>query len=146
MKSFLPAVTMLVFFLSAGCAHFTGENKRREIAEERLKFMQAGTTTKKTVLLRLGEPLRVWRGERNFLYFDFEKEGVPLGLGMGIPVSQHLFLLHIEFDDNDKVKQYEVKKKSLPGTITTKGTVHHHRRSLLKQLSRWINKVIDSPR
>ncbi len=104
--------------------------------------MQAGTTTKEEVLLMLGEPHRLWRSERNFLYFDFTKEGVPLGLGMGIPVGQHLYLLLIEFDNKDRVKKYEVKSKSLPGTITTKSTAYHHRRALLQQLSRWVSQVI----
>jgi outer membrane protein assembly factor BamE (lipoprotein component of BamABCDE complex) len=144
MRTILHVVIMLFPFISAGCALFTGEDKGREIAEERIKFMQAGTTTKEDVLLRLGEPHRVLRGERYFLYFDFTKEGVPLGLGMGIPVSQHLYLLLIEFDDKDRVKIYEVKSKSLPGTITTKGTAYHHRRALLQQLSRWVNQVIGS--
>ncbi len=142
MRTILRAVTILVLFISAGCALFTVEDKGSEIAEERLKFMQAGTTTKEEVLLRLGEPHRLWRSESNFLYFDFTKDGVPLGLGMGIPVSQHLYLLLIEFDNKDRVKKYEVKSKSLPGTITTKSTAYHHRRALLQQLSRWVNQVI----
>ncbi len=142
MRTILRVVTILFLFISAGCALFTVEDKGREIAEERLKFMQAGTTTKEEVLLNLGEPHRLWRSERNFLYVDFTKEGVPLGLGMGIPVSQHLYLLLIEFDNKDRVKKYETKSKSLPGTITTKGTAYHHRRALLQQLSRWFDHVI----
>ncbi len=109
MKALFPVVAVLFFFLSAGCAHLTGEAKRTEIAEETLKFMKVESTTKQEVLLRLGEPLKVWRGEANFLYADFTKDGIPLGPGIGVPVSQNLYLLLIEFDDNNRVKKFEVK-------------------------------------
>ncbi len=144
MRALFPVVAVSFFFLSAGCAYLTGEAKRTEIAEETLKFMKVESTTKQEVLLRLGEPLKVWRGEANFLYADFTKDGIPLGPGIGVPVSQNLYLLLIEFDDNDRVKKFEVKKKSLPGTITTKSNVYHHRRALLEQLSRWVNQVVGS--
>jgi len=122
----------------------TGEAKRTEIAEKTLKFIKVESTTKQEVLLRLGEPFKVWRGEANFVYADFTKDGIPLGLGIGVPVSQNLYLLLIEFDDNNRVKKFEVKKKSLPGTITSKSNFHYHRRALLEQLSRWINQVVGS--
>jgi len=122
----------------------TGEAKRTEIAEKTLKFIKVESTTKQEVLLRLGEPFKVWRGEANFVYANFTKDGIPLGLGIGVPVSQNLYLLLIEFDDNNRVKKFEVKKKSLPGTITSKSNVHYHRRALLEQLSRWINQVVGS--
>ncbi len=144
MRALFPVVAVLFFFLSAGCAYLTGEAKRTEIAEETLKFMKVESTTKQEVLLTLGEPLKVWRGEANFLYADFTKDGIPLGPGIGVPVSQNLYLLMIEFDDNNRVKKFEVKKKSLPGTITTKSNVYHHRRALLEQLSRWVNQVVGS--
>ncbi len=144
MRALFPVVAVLFFFLSAGCAHLTGEAKRTEIAEETLKFIKVESTTKQDVLLRLGEPLKVWRGEANFLYADFTKDGIPLGPGIGVPVSQNLYLLLIEFDDNNRVKKFEVKKKLLPGTITTKSNVYHHRRALLEQLSRWVNQVVGS--
>jgi outer membrane protein assembly factor BamE (lipoprotein component of BamABCDE complex) len=144
MRTLFPVVAVLLFFLSAGCAHLTGEAKRTEIAEETLKFIKVESTTKQDVLLRLGEPLKVWRGEANFLYADFTKDGIPLGPGIGVPVSQNLYLLLIEFDDNNRVKKFEVKKKSLPGTITTKSNVYYHRRALLEQLSRWVNQVVGS--
>ncbi len=144
MRALFPVVAVLFFLLSAGCAYLTGEAKRTEIAEETLKFMKVESTTKQEVLLRLGEPLKVWRGEANFLYADFTKDGIPLGPGIGVPVSQNLYLLMIEFDDNNRVKKFEVKKKSLPGTITTKSNVYHHRRALLEQLSRWVNQVVGS--
>ena len=144
MRTLLPVVALLFVFLSAGCAYLTGEAKRTEIAEETLKFMKVESTTKQEVLLRLGEPLKVWRGEANFVYADFTKDGIPLGPGMGVPVSQNLYLLLIEFDDNNRVKKFEVKKKSLPGTITTKSNVYYHRRALLEQLSRWVNQVVGS--
>ncbi len=144
MRALFPVVAVLFFFLTAGCAYLTGEAKRTEIAEETLKFMKVESTTKQEVLLRLGEPLKVWRGEANFLYADFTKDGIPLGPGIGVPVSQNLYLLMIEFDDNNRVKKFEVKKKSLPGTITTKSNVYHHRRALLEQLSRWVNQVVGS--
>lgn len=144
MRARFPVVAVLFFFLSAGCAYLTGEAKRTEIAKETLKFMKVESTTKQEVLLRLGEPLKVWRGEANFLYADFTKDGIPLGPGIGVPVSQNLYLLLIEFDDNNRVKKFEVKKKSLPGTITTKSNVYHHRRALLEQLSRWVNQVVGS--
>ncbi len=144
MRTLLPVVAILFVFLSAGCAYLTGEAKRTEIAEETLKFMKVESTTKQEVLLRLGEPLKVWRREANFLYADFTKDGIPLGPGIGVPVSQNLYLLLIEFDDNNRVKKFEVKKKSLPGTITTKSNVYYHRRALLEQLSRWVNQVVGS--
>ena len=144
MRTPLTVVAMLFVFLSAGCAYLTGETKRTEIAEETLKFMKVESTTKQEVLLRLGEPLKVWRGEANFVYADFTKDGIPLGPGIGVPVSQNLYLLLIEFDDNNRVKKFEVKKKSLPGTITTKSNVYYHRRALLEQLSRWVNQVVGS--
>ena len=144
MRTPLTVVAMLFVFLSAGCAYLTGEAKRTEIAEETLKFMKVESTTKQEVLLRLGEPLKVWRGEANFVYADFTKDGIPLGPGIGVPVSQNLYLLLIEFDDNNRVKKFEVKKKSLPGTITSKSNVYYHRRALLEQLSRWVNQVVGS--
>lgn len=144
MRTLLPVVAILFVFLCAGCAYLSGEAKRTEIAEETLKFMKVESTTKQEVLLRLGEPLKVWRGEANFVYADFTKDGIPLGPGMGVPVSQNLYLLLIEFDDNNRVKKFEVKKKSLPGTITTKSNVYYHRRTLLEQLSRWVNQVVGS--
>jgi len=144
MRALFRVVAVLFFFLSAGCAYLTGEAKRTEIAEETLKFIKMESTTKQEVLLRLGEPLKVWRGEANFLYADFTKDGIPLGPGIGVPVSQNLYLLLIEFDDNNRVKKFEVKKKLLPGTITTKSNVYHHRRALLEQLSRWVNQVVGS--
>ena len=144
MRALFPVVAVLFFFLSAGCAYLTGEAKRVEIAEERLKFMKVESTTKQEVLLRLGEPLKVWRGEANFLYADFTKDGIPLGPGIGVPVSQNLYLLLIEFDDNNRVKKFEVKKKSFPGTITSKSNVYHHRRAVLEQLSRWVDQVVGS--
>ena len=144
MRTLLPVVALLFVFFSAGCAYLTGEAKRTEIAEETLKFMKVESTTKQEVLLRLGEPLKVWRGEANFVYADFTKDGIPLGPGMGVPVSQNLYLLLIEFDDNNRVKKFEVKKKSLPGTITTKSNVYYHRRALLEQLSRWVNQIVGS--
>jgi outer membrane protein assembly factor BamE (lipoprotein component of BamABCDE complex) len=124
----------------------TGEAKRTEIAEETLKFIKVESTTKQEVLLRLGEPLKVWRGEANFVYADFTKDGIPLAPGkiLGVPVSHNLYLLLIEFDDNNRVKKFEVKKKSLPGTITSKSNVHYHRRAVLEQLSRWVNQVVGS--
>jgi len=144
MRALFRVVAVLFFFLSAGCAYLTGEAKRTEIAEETLKFIKMESTTKQEVLLRLGEPLKVWRGEANFLYADFTKDGIPLGPGIGVPMSQNLYLLLIEFDDNNRVKKFEVKMKSLPGTITTKSNVYHHRRALLEQLSRWVNQVVGS--
>ena len=144
MRTLLPVVALLFVFVSAGCAYLTGEAKRTEIAEGTLKFMKVESTTKQEVLLRLGEPLKVWRGEANFVYADFTKDGIPLGPGIGVPVSQNLYLLLIEFDDNNRVKKFEVKKKSLPGTITTKSNVYYHRRALLEQLSRWVNQVVGS--
>ncbi len=144
MRAPLAVVVILFFFFSAGCAHLTGEAKRTEIADATLKFMKVQSTTKQEVLLRLGEPLKVWRREANFVYADFSKDGIPLGPGIGVPVSQNLYLLLIEFDDNNRVKKFEVKKKSLPGTITTKSNVYHHRRALLEQLSRWVNQVVAS--
>ncbi len=144
MRTLLPVVALLFVFLSAGCAYLTGEAKRTEIAEGTLKFMKVESTTKQEVLLRLGEPLKVWRGGANFVYADFTKDGIPLGPGIGVPVSQNLYLLLIEFDDNNRVKKFEVKKKSLPGTITTKSNVYYHRRALLEQLSRWVNQVVGS--
>jgi len=144
MRTLLPVLTIIFVFLFAGCAYLTGEAKRTEIAEETLKFMKVESTTKQEVLLRLGEPLKVWRGEANFVYADFTKDGIPLGPGIGVPVSQNLYLLLIEFDDNNRVKKFEVKKKSLPGTITTKSNVYYHRRALLEQLSRWVNQVVGS--
>jgi len=144
MRALCRVVAVLFFFLSAGCAYLTGEAKRTEMAEETLKFIKMESTTKQEVLLRLGEPLKVWRGEANFLYADFTKDGIPLGPGIGVPVSQNFYLLLIGFDDNNRVKKFEVKKKSLPGTITTRSNVFHHRRALLEQLSRWINRVVGS--
>ncbi len=144
MRALFRAVAVLFVFLSAGCTYLTGEAKQTEIAEETLKFIKVESTTKQEVLLRLGEPLKVWRGEANFLYADFTKDGIRLGPGIGVPVSQNLYLLLIEFDDNNRVKKFEVKKKSLPGTITTKSNVYHHRRALLEQLSRWVNQVVGS--
>ncbi len=144
MRTLLPVVALLFVFLSAGCAYLTGEAKRTEIAEETLKFIKVESTTKQEVLLRLGEPLKVWRGGANFVYADFTKDGIPLGPGIGVPVSQNLYLLLIEFDDKNRVKKFEVKKKSLPGTITTKSNVYYHRRALLEQLSRWVNQVVGS--
>ncbi len=144
MRTPLTVVAILFAFLSAGCASLTGEAKRKEIAEETLKFMKVESTTKQEVLLRLGEPLKVWRGEANFVYADFTKDDIPLGPGIGVPVSQNLYLLLIEFDDNNRVKKFEVKKKSLPGTITSKSNVYYHRRALLEQLSRWVNQVVGS--
>lgn len=144
MKTLLPLVTLLFLIIHSGCAHLTGEATRRDLADKTLKFIKLEKTTKEEVLLRLGEPFKVWRGETNFLYADFNRDGIPLGPGLGIPVSQNLYLLLIEFDDQNRVKKFDVRLKSLPGKITTRGNLHYQRRALLDQLSRWINQIIGS--
>ena len=136
MKRFLPYVTVLILVLQAGCAHVTGEAKRKGLADKTLKFITPEKTHKQEVLLKLGEPYKVWRGESRFLYADFSKDGMP--------VSQNLYVILIEFDDNDRVKKFEVKKKSLPGTTTIKSTRYLHRWALLEQLRRWVNQIIGS--
>ncbi len=69
----------------------------------------------------------------------------PWGPGLGVQVSQNLYLILIEFDDNNRVKKFEVKKKSLPGsTNTIKSNVYLHRRAVLEQLRRWVNQIIGS--
>ena len=145
MRTLLPYVTVLFLILHAGCAHLTGEAKRRDLADTNLDFMTREKTAKQEVLLKLGEPFKVWRGESRFLYADFTKDGIPLGPGLGVQVSQNLYLILIEFDDKNRVKKFEVKKKSLPGsTNTIKSNVYLHRRAVLEQLRRWVNQIIGS--
>ena len=142
MKTLMAYVTVLLLILPAGCAHLTGEAKRRDLADKTLKFITPEKTHKQEVLLKLGEPYKVWRGESKFLYADFSKDGIPLGPGLRVPVSHNLHVILIEFDDNDRVNRFEVKRKSLPGTITIKSTRYLYRRALLEQLRRWVNQII----
>ena len=69
--------------------------------------------------MMLGEPDRVKKNERLFLYCWQEEHGVmlwaiPAGTGAagGGPMrSTHS--LHIEFDENNIVKKFEIKKKGI---------------------------------
>ncbi len=126
---------------SAGCSYVTGEAQQKKIAHKNLKFITLHQTTKQEVLLRLGEPARVWHGETRFLYADYAKV-VTVGPDLGVP--ENLFLILIEFDDQRRVNKFEVKRKYLPGTNSSWSLRYLHRRALLDILSRWMNQVVSS--
>ncbi len=77
--------------------------------------MQAGSTRKEEVLLRLGEPGRAWKDQRNFLYLWRVVIGyvhwVEIGGGIRTDPVSKTYLLLIEFDEKDIVKRYDIKSK-----------------------------------
>jgi outer membrane protein assembly factor BamE (lipoprotein component of BamABCDE complex) len=86
--------------------------------EKTLASIKEGTTSKEDILMMLGEPDRVTNNERLFSYWWQEESGavgviaVPgAGGRIGDDSTKHTYSLYIEFDENNIVKWFEIKKK-----------------------------------
>lgn len=127
MKSLSVAGLAVLLLLSAGCVpiptpELVSHGSRLSIPEETLKLVQTGSTTKEDVLLVLGEPDMGSKDEKNFLYWTASSQGVWISgapfLILAGDLTRHLYVLLMEFDENDVVERIQLKMRDLPpGTI-----------------------------
>ncbi len=125
----------------------SGSGLRPKIEEKALEFIVPGSTRKEEVLLKLGEPDRVWRNEKNFLYWWATNVGVwgvvsELG-SVGGSLRRYLYLLFVEFDEKDVVKRRELKVRSLSGAMKTSFIDFYP--LIVEEISLWDKPAIIGP-
>jgi outer membrane protein assembly factor BamE (lipoprotein component of BamABCDE complex) len=115
-KTLYIAIITIAFLHLGGCAiiptpeHYCGECRTRgKISKEILQFIHVGSTRKEEVLLKLGEPDRVWKDERAFLYLSQMTVAIigSVGSAAGIPRTHLVF---IEFNKDNVVNRFEMKE------------------------------------
>lgn len=113
MKKIFISTTIIFFFLS-GCVYVPYHAHIHRVPDEKtLASIKEGLTSKEEVLLILGEPDRVRANEKIFLYWWQEEEGMVVWLVGDARQVRSTYSLHIEFDENNIVKKFEMKKKGI---------------------------------
>ena len=121
----LTAVMMFIF--SAGCLppiglpipmpeHSGSRTSRSPIKEERLEFIEVGSTKKEEILLNLGDPNIVSEEQKVFEYMWMTKTGYWLWLGpsdynLDTAWFSHWYTLRIDFDEDGIVTSYSIEKE-----------------------------------
>ena len=115
-KTFIVVIMTYLLFCS-GCLYIPYHTYYYRMPDEKtLASMKEDVTSKKNVLLMLGEPNRVLDNERIFLYWWQEVHGyvlwlIPYGSSGGPVKSTHW--LYIEFEENNIIKKCEIKKRDV---------------------------------
>ena len=123
MKKIFISTSITILFLCSGCIYIPYHMHTHRVPDEKtLSSIKERVTSKEDILMMLGEPDRVKYNERLFSYWwqeeygGFGVWGVP-GMGKveaegGIETSTtySTYSLHIEFDENNIVKWFEIKK------------------------------------
>lgn len=83
---------------------------RGHLTDEALAFLEGGRTTRKEVLLKLGEPERAWREQRLLLYYWQPEPAWVVavaygGGGVAAPVRWREHFLLLEFDETGLLKR-----------------------------------------
>jgi outer membrane protein assembly factor BamE (lipoprotein component of BamABCDE complex) len=114
MKRIFTVVIMTILLLISGCLYIPYHAHIHRVPDEKtLASIKEDVTSKEDILMTLGEPDRVRNDERIFLYWWQEEHGfVGWYGGKGGPVRD-TYSLHIEFDENNIVEKYEIKKKGV---------------------------------
>ena len=108
-KIFISAV-IGILFLCSGCIPYHAVIHRAP-DEKTLTSIKKGFTNKADILMMLGEPDRVMEKERFFQYWWHEDHGIALGY-FGGPIRS-TYSLHIYFNENNIVKEFEIKEKGI---------------------------------
>lgn len=116
MKKIFISTIIIFFFLCAGCVYIPYHAHIHRVPDEKtLASIKEGITSKEELIMMLGEPDRVKKNEKLFLYWWQEEHGFVGGIGAGggggLVISTHS--LHIEFDESNIVKKFEIKKKGI---------------------------------
>ena len=113
MKKIIISAVIIFFFLCAGCFYIPYHAHIHRVPDEKtLASIKEGITSKEEIIMMLGEPDRVRKNEKLFLYWWQEEHGFVGGYGGGDTVMSTQSL-HIEFDENNIVKKFEMKKKGI---------------------------------
>lgn len=103
-----PPISYRYLYRSTGDRQFV--ETRRNIPPQKYVFF--GYTSKEEVLLRLGEPDKVWADEKKFLYL-WRVVGSKVYIWVfdqaGMEHIPKTFLYFIEFDENNIIKRQELK-------------------------------------
>jgi len=117
MKNIFISAVITILFLCLGCLYIPYHAYIHRVPDEKtLASIKEGVTSKEDILMMLGEPDRVRNNERLFLYWWQEEHGGVVAGGYryfsaDTILSTHS--LHIEFDENNIVKKFEIKKKGI---------------------------------
>ncbi len=132
MKNWQLLTAVMMFIFSAGCSlpiglpipmpeHSGSHTSRSPIKEERLEFVEVGSTKKEEILLNLGDPNIVSEEQRVFEYMwmtktGFWTSGVLMQEGtfnhfLGELWFSHWYTLRIDFDEDGIVTSYSIEKE-----------------------------------
>ena len=127
MKNWQLLTAVMMFIFSAGCyilpiptlEHSGSHTSRSPIKEERLEFIEVGSTKKEEILLNLGDPDIVSVEQKVFEYMWMTKTGFWPGFwtgraphyNLGKPCFLHFYTLRIDFDENGIVTSYSIEKE-----------------------------------
>ena len=112
-KIYIIAI-VTILFLCSGCLYVPYHRHINRVPDEKtLASIKEGVTSKEDILMMLGEPDRVLDNERIFLYWWQEDYGFfGWAFSGGGPVrSTHW--LYYEFDENNIIMKYEIKKRGV---------------------------------
>lgn len=130
-------LTGFVLLAQAGCVPIPVSKVpervfERDIGEQTMQPFVAGKTTRREIVLRLGQPDGVMDDERTLLYVADAAEGghtwrylfaLPAGPAMGVvgmsgesapPKTRELYRLTIWFDDRGLMKDYKFERAASP--------------------------------
>jgi outer membrane protein assembly factor BamE (lipoprotein component of BamABCDE complex) len=122
MKKIFISTSIIILFLCLGCIYIPYPRNiiiHRAPDKKTLESIKEGVTSKEDILMMLGEPDRVRNNERLFLYWWQEECGVLGNQYVSIPI-RHTYSLHIEFDENNIVKKFEIIKDSMSNKFDEK--------------------------
>ena len=110
--SLFAAVTIL--FLCPGCLYIPYRAHIHRAPDERtLASIKEGASSKEDILLMLGEPDKVLDNERIFLYWWQEEYGYFAWYGSGGGPVGSTHWLYIQFEENNIITKYEIRKKDV---------------------------------
>jgi outer membrane protein assembly factor BamE (lipoprotein component of BamABCDE complex) len=114
MKKLSLYVLILSTLVCHGCGTLPPINYSTSPAENiDSSFLKVGVTTKEDVVLAFGYPYKVGPDERWLIYVSGFRKGVVVELALFIPIpvgtKGTLEFLHIHFDENDIVSDYEFR-------------------------------------
>lgn len=113
MNKIFISTTIIFFFLCTGCVYVPYRAHIHRVPDEKsLASIKEGVTSKEEIIIMLGEPDRVRKNEKLFLYWWQEDHGAVISVSGAGPVRSTHSLL-IEFDENNIVKKFEMKKKGI---------------------------------
>jgi len=123
MKNWQLLTAVMMFIFSAGCIilpiptleHSSSHTSRSPIKEEKLEFIEVGSTKKEEIFLNLGDPDIVSEEQKVFEYMWMTKTGYWLWLGPSDYNLDtwflHFYTLRIDFDEDGIVTSYSIEKE-----------------------------------